>query len=188
MLMAAPDEDNNAQSNCSGNAKDEKRQLCFDVTKEAYDFTIADINGLDAKAGNLIYFVGVILGVYAALGPNFVNSISKAYYNWSLYVYICSLILLLLAILFAIYAYWWYNITVVPNPSYFYDRYAINDERTKNDILDNLTLAFVEAFKINNSKRKRKEFLVGASFIFFVVGSITSVIFVFIAFIVPKVI
>lgn len=186
--MASPDEDNNVQSNCLENEINEKRQLCFDVTKEAYDFTITDINGLDAKAGNLIYFVGVILGVYAALGPNFINSISKAYYSWSLYVYIGSLILLLLAILFAIFAHWWYNITVVPNPSYFYDHYAINNECTKNDILDNLTSAFVEAFKINNSRRKWKEFLVGASFIFFVAGLVASVIFVFIAFIVPKVI
>ena len=76
------DEDNNAQSNCPENTTDEKNQLCFDVTKGAYDFTITDINGLDAKAGNLIYFVGAILGVYAAFGPNFINSINKAYYNF----------------------------------------------------------------------------------------------------------
>lgn len=186
--MASPDEDNNFQSNCLENEIEEKRQLCFDVTKEAYDFTITDINGLDAKAGNLIYFVGVILGIYAALGPNIINSNNKAYYNWSLYVYIGSLILLLLAVLLAIFAHWWYNITVVPNPSYFYDRYVINDECTKSDILDNLTSAFVEAFELNNSRRKWKEFLVGASFIFFAAGLVVSVIFAFIALIFPKVV
>jgi hypothetical protein len=52
--MVAPVEDSNAQSYLSGNMSDKKRQLCYEVTKTAYDFTITDMNSLDAKASSMI--------------------------------------------------------------------------------------------------------------------------------------
>jgi len=193
--MAASVEDNNAQRDHSEEARDKKRQLCFEITKAAYDFTITDIDGLDTKAGNLITFIGVILGIYSGFGLSILNSIDKktilyecvTYYNLSLYILIGALILLLISICCALAAYKLYNITIVPYPPYFYEHYVINESCTNDDILNNLTLAFVSAFQLNNDKRGDKSYFISWSFLLLLLGSAAGVIFMGITLIAPKV-
>jgi hypothetical protein len=185
--MAAPIEDNNAQK--------DKRQLCFEVTKSVYDFTVTDIDGLDAKASNLITFVGVILGIYSGFGLSIISSVDKTkfllgnvtYYNLSLFASIVSLALLLFSIYCALRAYKLYNITIVPQPTYFYENYVVNDDCTKDMILDNLTAAYVSAFQSNDKKRGEKSFFISLSFMLLLLGSIAGVIFLIITLVSPKV-
>ncbi len=80
-----------------------------------------------------------------------------------------------------------YNITIVPYPPYFYEQYIINDKRTKKDILDSLTVAFVSAFQSNENKMGEKSFYISLSFILLLLGSAAGVIFMLLAFIAPKV-
>jgi len=194
--MDIPVEDNNVQLDRSEEVRNNKRQLCYEVTKAAYDFTITDMDGLDAKASNFITFVGVIVGIYSGFGISILNDIDKtkllidyiSYYNLALFSLITGLILLLLSILFALRAYKLYNITIVPNPPYFYEHYVVDDAHTKDDILDNLIVAFVSAFQLNNEKRGQKAYSISWSFILLLIGSAIGVIFMGIAFIAPKII
>jgi hypothetical protein len=185
--MAVPVEDNDVVR--------DKRQLCFEVTKSTYDFSITDIDGLDAKASNLITFVGVILGIYSSFGLSIISSIDKTkflfnnvtYYNLSLVISIVSLALLLISIYCALRAYKLYNMTIVPDPTYFYEQYVVNDGCTKDMILDNLTVAYVSAFQLNDKKRGDKSFFISLSFILLLTGSIAGVIFLIIILLSPKV-
>lgn len=184
--MVMPEGDDNAQSNRSENTGKEKRQLCFDITKAAYDFTVADIAESDANTTQLITFVVVLLGIYATLGPNLLNSINKTYYNLYLYILTCSFVMILLAILFAIIANRLSRLAVIPSIPYFYEHYIMNDEKTKNDTIDALTLAFISGIQLNNELRNRKWYLVSLSFTFLLGGLLASIIFIYLTFIAPK--
>jgi hypothetical protein len=192
--MVAPVEDSNAQTDHSRNMRDKKRQLCYEVTKAAYDFTIKDMDSLDAKASNMITFVGIIVGIYSGFGKGFLDSIDKtkylydyiAYYNIALIILMIGLLVLLISIACALVAYKLYNITIVPYPPYFYEHYITNDAHTADNILDNLTVAFVSAFQLNNNKRGEKAFFISWSFITLLIGSAIGVIFMVIVFVAPK--
>jgi hypothetical protein len=104
--MIAPIEDNNAQSDSSINMRDKKRQLCYEVTKAAYDFTITDMNSLDAKASSMITFVGIIVGIYSGFGKGFLDSIDKTkyLYDYVTYYNLALIILVIGGFLFTLFA------------------------------------------------------------------------------------
>lgn len=194
--MAGADAVNNAIKDV-----EDKKQLCYDEIKGAYDFTLSLMDSLDQKANNLIIISGIILGLYSGFGKSVLDSISKTkiyyinlpycncvtYYNPLLYTLIIGLSMLLASILLALLAYKLYNTRVVPNAPYFYEHYVINEEYTKDDILDNLTIARVEAIESNRKSSARKESFIAWSLILLWAGSAVCVIFIVVGLMVTKV-
>jgi hypothetical protein len=152
------------------------------------------MNSLDTKANNFIIIAGIVVGLYSGFGKSILDSIDKTkvlcdsvtYYNLFLFTLIIGIIILLVSICCALFAYRAYNIHAVPDASYFYENYVKNDNCTKGNILDNLTLALVSANKSNKEDALNKASYVTVSLISLLLGSGVCVIFVVLALIATR--
>lgn len=186
--------------NSPARSADDKKQLCYEVVKNAYDFTFTNIDNLDEKASNLILFAGAILGLYSGFGQIVLSSVNKEkffyinvyffnnfnYYNSLMTLLIIGLLILLTSIGCALFAYKLIDMFATPEALYFYNHYVVSD-KDKYQILDSLTAALVSAIENNKPFARRKEVLVNWSFVLLWIGSIVSVIFVIIALYTSKV-
>jgi len=189
--------DQNQTDNSEPISTEGKKQLCYEVIKETYDFTLARMDGWDTKANNLCIIAGVLIGLYLGFGKGILDSIDKTkvisvnlyffdgvkYYNLMLYILLIGLALLLASIGLALFGYRGYPVQAAPDSTYFYEHYATNEVCTKSNILDVLSTVLVETNKTNTRSAADKGYIITWSLIMLLAGSVVFVIFVFFALI-----
>jgi hypothetical protein len=82
--------------------KEKRDELIFQLIKGMYDFQLQRMNSLDSKAGNLVGFVSIIVGLLIGLaGFELLNKLTEPGYYW---IYFAGIVLLLASIVFSLVA------------------------------------------------------------------------------------
>ncbi len=163
-------------------AKEKRDELIFDLIKRRYDSELQRANSIDSKGGNLIGFVSVVVGLLIGLGGfQTLNQLKEPEY-WA--IYFGGIVLLLLSIVFCLYAVKVRKWTFVPNAKYLWDKYT--EEPYRKVIRRNaaeMASAVEEMEEANNDKAEWVDIswfllIVGLTivFIFLVVVSATGAI------------
>jgi hypothetical protein len=161
----------------------EKDEFVFNLISNRNDAEFERSNILDNKAGGIIGFAGIIIGLLGTLITFLLEKISVAsplffYYQSFRMVLFLGIIALVGSIFFAVLAYSIKTYSIVPNTAALIEKYARDDEKSKCDILQVVGLEIAESIKINSITDDGKAKFVKWALSLFTFGMLLTVIFV----------
>lgn len=176
------------RDNVLSESKTSRLQFCYDVIREAYNFTFQNRTNLDEKASKIIIFSGIIMSVYSGIGSLFLKDLAKTEsivinkYIFLVIVLFLGILSLFISIILALKAYKPEIWTNVPSAKPFHEKYVI-DDKDKDFILGKLTASTVEAITFNETKLSDKVKYINNAFKALQIGIVLCAGFMFIAII-----
>lgn len=156
-----------------GNDEKERDMMIFDLIKRRYDSELQTINDLDSKAGNLIGFVSVTIGLLVGVGTlNLIDKLSKFEY---FIIYILGIVILLVSIIFSMYAIKIRKWAIAPEVQYLRFKYYSQPLRT---VIRANAAVMAEAIKTIEKQNGSKAILINYSWYLLIAGLSMVLIFV----------
>lgn len=120
--------------------------VALQEAKEAVDEQIEEIDAIDDKVGTILGFTGIIFSVI--VGSNFrsIYSFWSMTPNWSLYLLLGAIFLVLLSISLNVWAYRVKDYSAGPNPEKLIDNYA---KKNKKWVKAKLVAIYIKAYEGN---------------------------------------
>jgi hypothetical protein len=168
------DSDNNELDNYDETL--ERDRFLFELITDTYNSEKTRNNNIDEKASKIIVFVGILISLQSAFGSILLKDVNTPFYYIYVFFFLLGLIFLIISIICGIHAYRIQKWKDVPKTSAIIN-YGIED-RDISSVLKIIAKERSKAVEENAEKMKNKTNSIKLGFTFFLLGIITTFIFI----------